>query len=1063
MRRLIAFVFLALAGSMTLAQEATPDARVVISRDVDYPGGDLSAIFDTTLDACQAACLSNPQCTAFTFNQRSNSCFPKVDTGVVEAYAGAISGRVIRTPAEVQLLAANRLPDLDFLDEADIAAARSLAAEIGRLHAADSFEAEALLAAADQARGRSDLMGAFRFTGAAVSLTDRADLWLEYGRLARIVIGDASLDVGAARNASLPAIVNAYLRADSTGAQVTVLAEMAYSLEAQDRGRLGIPALRLAQEIGPRRDVEAALDRLIGLYGFRVAETDVQSDSATPRLCVTFSEPLVQAGVDYSTYIQLPDPRLAVTVEGAQLCVDGVTHGERYRVVLREGLPAESGESLVRAVELTLYVRDRTPSARFVSRAYVLPRMGEIAVPLETVNLETVNLSLARVSDRNILRTMQEDLFASPLYPWQDEIFADQIGEVFWTGTAQVAGTLNQDSLTRLPLSEALAGQQAGVYVLRAAVPGADPYETPPATQWFVLSDLGLATMQGVDGLTVVVRSLADASAVVGAEVQLLSRANSVLGTVQTDAMGVARFEAGLSRGTGSSAPGLVTVRNGPDDLAFLSLTDPAFDLSDRGVEGREPAPPIDVFLTTDRGAYRAGETINVTALMRDAQARALPGVPLTAILSRPDGVEYSRISSTDDSAGGHVFALTTAGTAPRGSWRIDVLADVEAEPLASTSVLVEDFLPERIDFDMVTEPFLRLGQPSAMAVAANYLFGPPAPDLPIEGEVLLRSANGLTDWPGYQFGRHNEPFEAQLAGISGADRTDADGSAIVALDLPEVPGGASQPLEAIATLRLTEGSGRPVERSLTVPVSPRQGDDRHPARDRWRRPRGRHRPVQPDRPQPGSDPRADAGAVDDQPPADELPMVSALWRMELGADDQPHPHRHRHRDPWRRAGRRLRPRRMGRIRDRGRADGRGVYLGLHQLLCRLVCPADTGTSPDLLEASLDAESYAIGDTAQFRIVPRYAGTAIVTVMTNRVVAMQAVEVTEGETLLALPVTEEWGAGAYVTASVCGRWTWGKTAIPPARWALPMRPSPRGTSNCLSASIGTPTSPPVAR
>lgn len=80
--------------------------------------------------------------------------------------------------------------------------------------------------------------------------------------------------------------------------------------------------------------------------------------------------------------------------------------------------------------------------------------------------------------------------------------------------------------------------------------------------------------------------------------------------------------------------------------------------------------------------------------------------------------------------------------------------------------------------------------------------------------------------------------------------------------------------------------------------------------------------------------------------------------------------------------------------------------------------PADSGATPDFLEASLDAEAYAIGDTATFRIVPRYAGTALVTVMTNRVVAMQAVEVTEGENLITLPVTEEWGAGAYVSASV---------------------------------------------
>jgi uncharacterized protein YfaS (alpha-2-macroglobulin family) len=51
----------------------------------------------------------------------------------------------------------------------------------------------------------------------------------------------------------------------------------------------------------------------------------------------------------------------------------------------------------------------------------------------------------------------------------------------------------------------------------------------------------------------------------------------------------------------------MVVVKEGDQDIAFLSLTDPEFDLSDRGVEGREAAPPVDVFVTTDRGAYRAG------------------------------------------------------------------------------------------------------------------------------------------------------------------------------------------------------------------------------------------------------------------------------------------------------------------------------------------------------------------------------------------------------------------------------------------------------------------------
>ena len=80
--------------------------------------------------------------------------------------------------------------------------------------------------------------------------------------------------------------------------------------------------------------------------------------------------------------------------------------------------------------------------------------------------------------------------------------------------------------------------------------------------------------------------------------------------------------------------------------------------------------------------------------------------------------------------------------------------------------------------------------------------------------------------------------------------------------------------------------------------------------------------------------------------------------------------------------------------------------------------PADVTATPDTLELSLDKPAYKPGDTATLRIVPRAAGTALITVLSNRLVAMQAVEVKEGENTITLPVTDEWGAGVYVTASV---------------------------------------------
>src|SRR5690606_13212609 len=78
---------------------------------------------------------------------------------------------------------------------------------------------------------------------------------------------------------------------------------------------------------------------------------------------------------------------------------------------------------------------------------------------------------------------------------------------------------------------------------------------------------------------------------------------------------------------------------------------------------------------------------------------------------------------------------------------------------------------------------------------------------------------------------------------------------------------------------------------------------------------------------------------------------------------------------------------------------------------------ADAGSdTPDTLQVALDKPAYRVGDTANLKLDPQFAGTALVMVIDNRVIDMQAVEVPEGGTTVPLTVTEEWGPGAYVTA-----------------------------------------------
>ncbi|APX13318.1 alpha-2-macroglobulin family protein [Tateyamaria omphalii] len=1013
MRHMIVALCAVLWAVAAWGQGAVPDHRYVVTRDVDFFGADRTALFDTTFAACVRACSADDACVAFTFNDRSNACFPKSEITDRQPYVGARSATRVPLAATLRAAAQRRADALD-LPEADVVAARELAADIGLRFALAGESVDAVLAASQRALDRGDRAAALRWVGSAVALTDAPDLWVRYADIAMNLGENASTsERRRALQEAVPAALNGYLRADTAGGQVSALQTLAQALERNNRGRDMIDALRLARSIQPRDDIDRALDAAIGKYGFRIVEHQIDNDSAAPRICATFSEPLVQAGTDYEPFVRTATPGLVVAANGRDLCIDGVAHGARYTVTFRSGLPAESGEVLAKDITLGLYVRDRAPVVRFPGRGYVLPRGAAPSIPIETVNVNAVELVLSRVSDRNLVQSMRRDVFARPLSQWQMAEFTGDIAEEIWRGTGEVQNELNTEMRTRLPLEEALADQPPGVYVLSAREPGRDPFDVAAATQWFVLSDLGLSTWQGNDGLTASVRALSDAGAVEGATVHLISQANSVLGSTRTDAEGFAQFDAGLTRGRGSARPAMIQVETA-DDFVFLPLTDAAFDLSDRGVEGRPPAPPIDLFVTTDRGAYRPGATIHLTALARDAQAQAITGLPLTVILSRPDGVEYSRTVSAQGQSGGHVLALPLGQTVPRGTWRIEVKGDMDAPALATRTVLVEDFIPDRIDVTLSAgDQPLTLRGPAMVDVDAQYLFGAPGANLAVEGDVQVQRRSGIADYPGYQFGRHDAAFSAQRRYVQGG-RTDANGQFRLPLPWPEVV-AEDVLLEAVATVRVSDSGGRPVERSLTRPIAA-QG------------PVIGIKPVFDDVLPEGATAEFEAIAVG---ASSDIPVTWTVNRIETRYQwYQLYGNWN-----WEPITRRIR---VGQGTATLGADPISISSptewGDYELVIESTegpytassvsfaagwyGASDSSDTPDRLDLSLDAERYAVGDTAQLRITPPYDGVALISVLSGHVISRRAVTVTAGETVIPLQVTEEWGTGAYVTASV---------------------------------------------
>src|SRR4029079_14412353 len=225
----------------------------------------------------------------------------------------------------------------------------------------------------------------------------------------------------------------------------------------------------------------------------------------------------------------------------------------------------------------------------------------------------------------------------------------------------------------------------------------------------------------------VFVNSLASTGAVAKAEVRLVARNNEILATRKTDDAGHVLFEDGLARGEGGLSPALLTVMSDKADYAFLSLKTNAFDLTDRGVSGRAVPAGADAFVYAERGVYRSGETVYLTALLRDGQGNAVTGGPLTLVIERPDGVEFRRAVLPDQGAGGRSLTLPLNSAVPTGTWRVRAFTDPKAGSGGETTFMVEDYVADRIEFELSSkDKEIKADAAVELKVDGHFLYGAP-------------------------------------------------------------------------------------------------------------------------------------------------------------------------------------------------------------------------------------------------------------------------------------------------------------------------------------------------
>lgn len=1014
--------FLMIATAFTAPAGAQDERSIVTTQDSDYFGFDLRTERDVSLDSCEAVCLADQQCRAFTYNSRAQWCFLKSDYSVLNPFPGAVAGKVVELSGEPDIGAP---PTLSFVPDYLQSTARDYRQNLVSVSPQEDTGIVFLSSSADGAFSAGNPRDAADSYAAAIAISpDDPQLWTDLAR-AKLAIEPINGGERSTLNSEgLSAALNAYPLTRGANERAQSLAAIGLGLDRRDQGRPAIQAYEASLALVNDAEVRAAYLDVKARKGFRVIDHSIDADLAAPRVCVQFSEDLVKSGVDYMPFVTVDGAApAAIEAKGRQVCVEGLEHGRQYRIAVRQGLPAAIGEVIENPVALTVYVRDRAPSIRFSGENFVLPAEGRQAIPMVSVNAASADLKLYRLGDRALAGLMSANRFLRQLDSWDLSQVGDEMGQPVWEGTIEIEDQLNREIVTSFPVGEVLERREPGLYVM-TAIPEGDQSEewTAKATQWFVVSDIGLSTWTGEDGLTVFARSLGSAKPIEGVALQLLARNNEILGEATTDAAGRATFTPGLARGTAGMAPAVVTARHGDADFVFLDMTRAGFDLSDRGVTGREAPGAVDVYAWTERGIYRVGETVHAAALARDDRADAVRNLPLTFIFTRPDGVEDSRVVSDGRALGGHHAPLALQQTAMRGTWTMNVHVDPKADPVASANFLVEDFVPDRIEFDLdpaATE--IAPGEPVEIAVDGRYLYGAPGAGLELEGEITVNATREWDRYAGYRFGLADEDTDSGMSTpLDELMPTDEDGKATILAAVDELP-STTRLLDARVTVRMREGGGRAVERATTLKI----------------RPEATVIGIRPDfqGEQVAEDSTAGFRVIAVAPDGSRTALPGSLWTLtKIERNYQ----WYRSNNSWNYEAITTERRIAGGTIDVAAADPASISStvgwGRYRLDVETNDPAGPAASyefdagwfveaastetPDGLEIALDKESYEVGETARLKVSPRFAGELMVAVGSERLLATFDASVPAEGREIEIPVADDWGAGTYVTATL---------------------------------------------
>ncbi len=487
-----------------------------------------------------------------------------------------------------------------------------------------------------------------------------------------------------------------------------------------------------------------------------------------------------------------------------------------YRLMLHKGIQPVKG--LPNAVPFTRSIQmpSRPADVTFLHRGSHLSPHGNLHLPIHSVNLDQMKVSVSRIYPRNlvIFGMRNEDKYHGYYGHAHKGLSIPVVRKQTWPILEQPEQTVE----TRLELRQILEPPYTGIY--HVDIEG-ERYSQSDRKILHV-TDIGISLQRSDREILVWANSLTSLKPIKNATVTFYSEANQILAVGQTSEEGIAQMPIPENP---TDPPFLVTVGNDVD-LASLFLGKTIID-NPTSHEGRAYlGDQAEAFVFPDRGIYRPGETTHVKAIVRNAHADITEPFPVELQVRRPDGREGRRFHGMLSRTGTVSFDITWPRTNPLGKYTFQLTIPGNNENptiLGTCKASLEEFTAAKLEVEVQADTgAINPDETLHFKTSARHLFGRPADNLPVTAHIRYRPRTFKhPDWTDYKFRDDEKAFPAEHEQLKkiGMGKLDQDGLAAFQTGIASLQPASSAEILLIATV--ADVAGRPVSGSTTRRINP--------------------------------------------------------------------------------------------------------------------------------------------------------------------------------------------------------------------------------------------------